>query len=83
MPVIDHEISQLVIEKSGAVYGCWGRPESFAKTVRSLFSFPREYPFVMSNECRYDKSETDRKCNGCHLRGSGERYAQSVVTGAK
>lgn len=33
----------------------------------------------MSRECRYDKSLSDIKCDGCPRRGSGEAYAKKVM----
>lgn len=87
MPVIDHPIHEKVIEKQGAKYGCFNRkPYSQGylapnRVYAPSGNFTMEnafVPHVMSNDCRYDMSLTDRKCEGCEHRGSGEAYDQSV-----
>lgn len=44
-------------------YGCYNRP-------RPVYSQPVvfksvEWPYRFSTECRYDRSETDNRCQGC------------------
>lgn len=79
MPVEDHAVHEKVREKDGATNGCWNLPRpKKCQPVRSIYAMPREWPFVMSEECRYDMSLTDRKCEGCEWRGSGERYAEDI-----
>jgi hypothetical protein len=36
-----------------------------------------------SATCRYDKSLTDPKCEGCHRRGQGEQYDQQIRSKGK
>lgn len=62
-------------------YGCFNRPP-YRETVES--SHGDTWPYRMSNECRYDRSLSDRFCSGCKHAGSGEHYiAEQNDKGAK
>ncbi len=76
MPVIDHETHESTRIGSDYRYGCWNKPRPV--TGVSVYSFPHEYPFRHSTECRFDMSLSDPACTGCEWRGSGEAYDQSV-----
>lgn len=88
MPVIDHEIHERTIEKHGAVYGCHNfTHRKQYLTVKDGHGFDEDIgirqlwkriDYTMSNECRYDMSLTDIKCDGCRHRGSGEAYSDKV-----
>ena len=42
------------------------------------------WPFRMSHECRYDRSLSDRFCQGCCHAGSGEAWIEAnLKAGAK
>jgi radical SAM protein with 4Fe4S-binding SPASM domain len=83
MPVLDHETHESVIEKEGAKYGCWNmhRP-TVGDIVESTYS-GEKWSYVFSEECRYDMSLTDTKCDGCEWRGSGEMYDLEIRSKGK
>ena len=84
MPVLDHPTHEKVREGEGAVYGCWNRQRPIkGAPVVSVYSMPREWPYVFSEECRFDMSLKDPKCNGCEWRGSGEKYDEMVRRNGK
>lgn len=72
MPVVE-----VVVRPGSSVgpehrYHCHNRPAFFRQTVES--SHGDTWPYRMSNECRYDRSLSDRFCAGCCHAGSGEQY---------
>lgn len=81
MPVVE-----VVVRPGSSVgpehrYGCFNRP-AFKQTVES--SHGDTWPYRMSNECRYDRSLSDRFCQGCKHAGSGEAWIESnLKAGAK
>jgi len=83
MPVVDTPVHEKVREKEGAVYGCWNmhRP-TVGDTVSSSYS-GEKWPYVFSEECRFDMSLKDPKCEGCEWRGSGEKYDEMVRSKGK
>jgi hypothetical protein len=84
MPVVDTPVHEKVREKEGAKYGCWNKPRpKGGDEVRSIYAMPRSWPYVFSEECRYDMSLTDSKCEGCKWRGSGEAYDAMVRSNGK
>ena len=89
MAVIDTPVHEKVKEESCAKWGCWNRPSDFKHgycapngteylTGTCVIIKTKYIEFSMSNECRNDVSLTDRKCEGCKHRGSGERYSEFV-----
>ena len=83
MPVVDTPVHEKVREKEGAVYGCWNKPRPVrGQPVYSPFS-NSEWPYVFSEECRFDMSLKDPKCDGCEWRGSGEKYDEMVRRNGK
>lgn len=79
MPVIDHATHEKVIEKAGTKYGCHNRERPIkGAPVVSVYALPRSWPYVFSEECRYDMSLQDAKCEGCEWRGGGERYDEEI-----
>ena len=81
MPVVE-----VVVRPGSSVgpehrYGCFNR-QAFKQTVES--SHGDTWTYRMSNECRYDRSLSDRFCQGCKHAGSGEQYiAEQNAKGAK
>ncbi len=80
MPVEDHPVHVLTKQGADARYGCWNlgahKPRYFTFNWRLV-------EHRMSTECRYDKSLSDLKCEGCKHRGSGEAYDLRVRTEGK
>jgi len=63
-------------------YGCFNRPPYHQTVEHSQGG--ASWPFRMSNECRYDRSLSDRFCAGCKHAGSGEAWIESnLKAGAK
>lgn len=80
MPVIDHEVHPLVQQSADARYGCLNRGANKPR----YFTFNwRLVEYRMSEGCRFDKSLSDPKCEGCKHRGSGEAYDLRVRTEGK
>lgn len=71
MPVADHPVHRSGIRDAEHRYGCWNRPP-FKETVTHSQG-GASWPFVMSRDCRYDRSLDDSACAGC--RHAGERNA--------
>jgi hypothetical protein len=49
-------------------------------------AYAKELVFVvdlMSQGCRYDRSLSDQKCEGCGQRGEGEKYSAMMIERAK
>ena len=81
MPVVEVKVRPSSSVGSEHRYGCFNRPE-FKQTVES--SHGDTWPYRMSNECRYDRSLSDRFCAGCCHAGNGELYiAEQNDKGAK
>ena len=92
MPVIEHEVHASVVLSEGAKYGCWNRPDRFAKSYwapnrrfypdGSFEVISVRIPHNLSHDCRYDgKNGTageDPRCEGCrHYKASD--YVRSVA----
>ena len=77
MPVLDHDIHPSTQRGEDHRYGCWNQS---IRQVNFYWSNLAQchVPSRMSKECRYDKSLTDRNCEGCKRRGSGEAYDQRI-----
>jgi hypothetical protein len=73
MPVIDHPVHEHGIRDSEHRYGCHNRPARFVETVHSG-NMQTSWPFRMSHECRYDRSNTDSACAGCKYANIGHKY---------
>lgn len=81
MAVLDHPVHERTRQNEDARYGCWNRPHNFRPVVHGADCFGTQiFPFRMSNECRFDLSETDAKCEGCQHVGSGAAYDRMVRT---
>lgn len=95
MPVVDHEVHPHGVRDDGHRYGCHNRPDEFEPAVwlqdgwmpAVIDGEPTRLPrmidieFRMSNECRYDRSETDPACAGCKHIGSGAEYIRTQEQG--
>lgn len=81
MPVEDHPIHEHGVREEGHRYGCYNRPDKFQPleitSVEVVGSKPvvvtRSYPHRMTHGCMYDRSETDKACNGCKHVGNGAK----------
>lgn len=89
MPVLDHEIHESVRKNDSNRYGCWNRKgyaegyhvhDRAYKTDGTYVMRDKFIKYVMSRECRFDMSLTDKWCEGCKHRGSGEAYNEMVKT---
>lgn len=81
MPVVDVEVGRGSQRDEKHRYHCHNRPP-FNEVCTS--SHGDTWPFRMSHECRYDRSLSDRFCDGCCHAGSGERYIEErEAEGAK
>ena len=81
MPVVDVKVRPSSSVGPEHRYHCHNRP-AFKQTVGSING--EACPCRMSNECRYDRSLSDRFCAGCRHAGTGERYiAEQNDKGAK
>lgn len=95
MPVLDHPVHARTIEKEGAVNGCWNKVRPTVGES-GYWAPDRKYypdgrfevvckwvPFVMTEDCMYDKSMSDPKCLDCKHRGTGEKYWLEVTLKGK
>ena len=86
MPVENHAVHEMTRKTDAHRYGCHNRKD-FADVYRAprrfqtsdgyqaVFKYEAEpVDFVMSRECRYDRSLQDPWCGDCKHRGSGEAY---------
>lgn len=81
MPVVDHQVHPHGVRDDGHRYGCFNR-KPFKKTVVvEDWQGVYRWPFRMSMECRYDRSETDPACAGCKHIGSGAEYIRTQEQG--
>ena len=81
MPVVEHEVHPHGVRDDAHRYGCFNR-KPFKKTVTvETWIEVYRWPFRMSNECRYDRSETDPACKGCKHIGSGAEYIRTQEQG--
>ncbi len=71
MPVADHPIRQHGIRDAEHRYGCWNRAPF--KEIVWHSNGGTSWPFVMSRDCRYDRSLDDSACAGC-------KHAQAINT---
>ena len=91
MPGLEHPVSAITKRTDADPYGC-----ANAKRKDGYYATERVYhpggtynlamvwvPDVMSKECRYDHSLTDKRCNTCNKRGSGEQYDQMIRRNGK
>lgn len=82
MPVFDHPVHQHGVVDAEHRYHCHNRPP-YRETVEHSQG-GSSWPFRMSHECRYDRSLSDRFCQGCKHAGSGEAWIESnLKAGAK
>ena len=82
MPVVEVKVRPSSSVGPEHRYGCFNRPP-YRKTVEHSQG-GASWPFRMSHECRYDRSLSDRFCQGCKHAGSGEKYiAEQNAKGAK
>lgn len=88
MPVVEHEVHPHGVRDVDHRYSCFDRPDQFEPVVwmpdgwnldgtRRMASLR----FRMSNECRYNRSETDPACKGCKHIGSGAEYIRTQEQG--
>ena len=81
MPVVEVKVRPSSSVGPEHRYGCFNRP-AFKQTVES--SHGETWPYRMSNECRYDRSLSDRFCAGCKPAGTGQQYiSKQNAKGAK
>lgn len=88
MPVINHEIHEKVRITGKEPYSCNNRniqPYYYVLTRDYLYNgtYKMTQTLVhhnMSKECRYDKSLSDKRCENCIHKGSGESYAEMVMS---
>lgn len=81
MPVVEVKVRPSSSVGPEHRYGCFNRP-AFKQTVES--SHGETWPYRMSNECRYDRSLSDRFCSGCKHAGGGDAWIESnLKAGAK
>ena len=83
MPVLDSVVDNKTKIGNEFKYGCWGRTKYadgyFAPTHESgHVSYEEWVPNRMSKSCRYDMSEKDPACGGCHCVGLGRQYEELV-----
>ena len=94
MPVVEHEVHQHGVRSADVHrYGCHNRPDNFQPLVLMeqriatdgwVYAAERRYPHRMSHDCRYDRSLSDRFCQGCKHASSGEAWIESnLKAGAK
>lgn len=89
MPVEDHAVHEMVIQKEDFRYGCWNKPRPkargwvFSNFLHTLLRRIWRWRYVFSTNCRFDMSLTDPACEGCEWRGSGERYAEEIRRNGK
>ena len=82
MPVAEVEVRLGSSVGSEHRYGCFNRPPYLETVEHSQGG--ASWPFRMSRECRYDRSLSDRFCQGCKHAGSGEAWIESnLKAGAK
>lgn len=82
MPVFDYPVHQHGMRDSDRRYHCHNRPP-YKETVEHSQG-GSSWPFRMSRECRYDRSLSDRFCQGCCHAGSGEAWIEAnLKAGAK
>ncbi len=81
MPVAERPVHQHGVRDAEHRYGCHNRkPFRDTVTVKG-WRGPVSWPFVMSRECRYDRSLDDNACAGCKHAGSGEAYVAAQERG--
>ena len=91
MPGLDHAPSAMTKRTDADPYGCHngerGKPHLLVldgyetkSDATGNYAIPRMklIDFVMSTECRYDMSLSDKRCSGCKHVGSGEAYDKMV-----
>ncbi len=84
MPGLDYEVHPLTVGSEH--YTKCSRKERksgyWARDVRHNMQPPKDVwvwvEDTSSRECRYDKSLTDQKCEGCYSRGMGEFYSDEI-----
>jgi len=82
MPVFDHPVHRHGVVDTDHRYQCHNRPPYLETVEHSQGG--ASWPFRMSNDCRYDRSLSDRFCAGCKHAGSGEAWIESnLKAGAK
>ena len=80
MPVLDHEVHESVRHTDNKRYGCHNRKGYAATYIAHPWAATGgdEREYVMSRECRYDRSLLDPWCTDCNHRGSGEAYDKKI-----
>ena len=82
MPVAEVEVRLGSSVDAEHRYRCHNRPP-YLETVQHSQG-GASWPFRMSRECRYDRSLSDRFCQGCKHAGSGEAWIEANLNaGAK
>lgn len=78
MPGLDTDVHEKTRIGADWRYLCHNKPRPVVRQiVRSLFS-AAQWTYNFSTECRYDMSLTDRACEGCPHRGTGEEYDKQI-----
>mgnify|MGYP000037580911 CR=1 FL=1 len=77
MAVLEHSVNPRVIN-TGQKYGCFNRPDFQPVAYGAACYGSQAFPHVMSHDCRFDLSETDARCTGCHRVGQGKQYDEMV-----
>lgn len=63
----------------GEFYGCHNKPRPVQGALIPLPNGkPSDIPHVMSTDCRYDLSRTDKRCTGCYQIGVSDTYIASL-----
>lgn len=81
MPVVEHEVHTHGVRDDAHRYGCFNRKPFREWCESSSLMDASHWPFRMSRECRYDRSETDPACKGCKHIGSGAEYIRTQEQG--
>lgn len=93
MPVLEHSVSEKVIQKEGAKWGCHGIP--FSGTTRYIApdrryredgtweNVQREIVTEWIPGRKNDGAVGDPKCAGCHLLPCGAAYSAGVRENGK
>jgi hypothetical protein len=86
MPVLDHEVSPLVVLKDGSKPGCFNHkpisagywaPDRIYLEGGKFVNTQVFVPHTMSTDCRYDQAIAPERCEGC-IHHNGEQYVSSI-----
>jgi hypothetical protein len=98
MPGLEHAVSERTKRTDADPYGCKDGKRTDGYYAKNGLSFHHAkttdgsniaaYKMlwiddVMSTECRYDMSLSDKRCAGCKHAGSGEAYSEMIRRNGK